>query len=115
MVSKLWDTQLSRAVNEDEVAAVCNRFLREWTAAEISEIPLACRPRDPIECEHIAPYALMLIGALGVGNRATDPMLYRMSAFFTKAALRLHEVMAVGRSMLPGRRSSSSGSSSAEG
>lgn len=109
-----WQAQLDMASNEYAVAAVCNRFLSTWTAEELSEIPLSCRPDDVIEAEVIAPYAIRLIAAVGVGNRMSAPMLYRMSTFFTKAALRLADVMDVGARRLAHARDSSSGSS-AEG
>lgn len=110
-----WQAQLDGASNEDDIAAVCDEFLKTWTADELSELPPSCQPVDSIKVEAIAPYAIKLIAALDVGNRSTAPMLYKMVTFFTKAALRLVDVMEVGGRRSPRKRDSNSGSSSAEG
>ena len=111
MASAGWQAQLDMASNEYAVAAVCNRFLGTWTADELSEIPPGCRPDDVIEAEAIAAYAIKLIAAVGVGDRMSAPTLYKMSTFFTKAALRLADVMDAGIPRLAPARDSSSSSS----
>ena len=115
MTSSAWQTLLDHARNEDEVAAICNQFVSTWTAEELAQLPPGYRPDDAIEFESIAPYALKLIAGVGVGDRSTAPLLYRMSTFFTKAALRLAEVMAVEARRSSNARSSGSGSSTSEG
>ena len=110
-----WQAQLDKASNEDDVAAICNEFLSTWTPEEFSELPSTCQPGPVIEVDAIAPYAIRLISALDVGTRATSPSLYKMATFFTKAALRLFDVMEVDSSRPVRGRNSSSGSSSAEG
>jgi hypothetical protein len=110
-----WQAQLERASNEDAVAVICNEFLSTWTPEEFSSLPSSCRPCDVIEVEAIAPYAIRLIAALDLGTRSTAPLLYKMATFFTKAALRLVDVMEVDSRSLKRGRNSSSGSSSAEG
>ena len=91
-----WQAKLDAARNEDDVASVCNEFLATWSAAELAEIPSSCRPEGTSTPESISPYANRLIAAVGVGNRAAAPALHRMSTFFTKAALRLADVMSIG-------------------
>ena len=110
-----WQAQLDKASNEDAIAAICNDFLSTWTLEEFSELPSTCRPCHVIEVDAIAPYAIKLISALDVGTRATAPSLYKMATFFTKAALRLFDVMEVDSRRLTRGRNSSPGSSSAEG
>ena len=88
-----WQTELDMASNEDEIAAVCNAFVATWSADELSELPSLCRISGAIKVEAIAPYAMKLIAVLGVRDRATVPKLHKMATFFTKAALRLVDVM----------------------
>lgn len=111
-----WQAILEAASNADEVVTACNEFLDFWTAAELAEIPAKFLPPEHLAADDISRYAVNLIAAVGVGNRATVPALYGMSTFFTKAALRLAEVSSstpVGRRIPP--RSSKSDSSSADG
>ena len=88
-----WQSELDVASNEDEVAAVCNEFVATWTADELSELPSLCRISGVIGVEAIAPYAMKLIAVLGARDRAAAPQLHKMATFFTKAALRLVDVM----------------------
>ena len=90
-----WDAKLHESTDEDDVAAICNLFLRSWTVEQLAELPPLYRPGDVIEAGAIVPYAIRLIAAVGVGNRSTDPVLYGMSTFFTKAALRIAEFRGV--------------------
>ena len=90
-----WDARLDESTYEDDVADVCNLFMRSWNVEQLAELPPLYRPGDVIEAGAIIPYAIRLIAAVGVGNRATDPVLYRMSTFFTKAALRIAELRGV--------------------
>lgn len=83
---------LNEACDADSVAAVCDQFLGTWTDAELAGIPQTCQPPAVVEPDEIAPYAIRLIAEVGVGNRTTKPLLYAMSTFFTKAALRVAEM-----------------------
>jgi hypothetical protein len=105
-----WQAELDLASNEDEIAAVCNEFLNTWTADELSELPSSCRLADGIDGEAIGPYAIRLIAALGTGDRASAPMLHKMATFFTKAALRLVDVMEAAARASPHALASNSGS-----
>jgi hypothetical protein len=87
-----WRSRLELASTEMGVLGVCNDFVGLWSASELEQIPPACRPGTLKVPDEIYPLALALIQHLGVGNRATHPLLHRMSSFFTTAALRLAQV-----------------------
>lgn len=95
MQTKHWQVRLDSVADADGVAAVCDEFVGTWTEAELAGIPPKCRPPHPLEAADIGPYAIRLIAEIGVGNRTTTPLLYAMSTFFTKAALRIAEIKAV--------------------
>jgi hypothetical protein len=115
MATDGWQAKLDHARNEDAIAAICNDYVGSWTAAELAELPISCKPNASFNPDSISAYAIRLIAAVGVGNRASAPMLYKLSTFFTKAALRLADVMAIAPSDRDRRRNSSSGPSSFEG
>ena len=87
-----WQELLNEATDTERVASICNEFLRTWSAADIARIPASCHPPTTITVDQVGPYAIKLIAEIGVGNRSTAPLLYAMSTFFTKAALRLAEL-----------------------
>jgi hypothetical protein len=89
-----WQGRLNEASSQEDVVFVCRQFLGLWTPQEIAELPEVCRPKDRLDVDDVNPYAIMLIWHLGIGDRATAPMLHRMSTFFTRAALRLAEIRA---------------------
>jgi hypothetical protein len=87
-----WQQRLEQASCEEDVVDVCRDFLAPWTPEEIAQLPASCRPGDHFASGDVTRYALKLIGVLGIGNRATAPMLHRMSTFFTRAALRVGQI-----------------------
>lgn len=94
MKTKNWQVLLDEACDAKSVATVCDQFLGTWSDAERAGIPGTCQPPAVVEPDEIARYAIRLIAEVGVGNRTTKPMLYAMSTFFTKAALRVAEMEA---------------------
>jgi hypothetical protein len=94
MLTLAWQGRLDEASSEDAVVVVCRDFLALWTPKELAELPAICLPQVIVEGDEVNTYALKLIRHLGVGDRASAPMLHRMSTFFTRAALRLAQMRA---------------------
>ncbi|HUP30327.1 MAG TPA: hypothetical protein VM122_09160 [Usitatibacter sp.] len=92
MQTKNWQALLNEASDTGDVATICDQFLDTWSEAELAGIPATCLPPDVVQPDLIGPYAIQLIAEIGVGNRTTAPLLYAMSTFFTKAALRVAEL-----------------------
>ena len=92
-----WQGHLNEAATQLDVVNVCNQFLTMWSAADLAELPEACRPKDVIALEDVSPYAVKLVLELGDRDDTTARMMHRMSTFFTKAALRLVEIGATSR------------------
>ena len=84
-----WQGRLNDASTEEAIALVCRRYLDLWTPEQLAELPGSCRPRAELDSGDVEPYAVRLIRQLGVGDRATAPLLYTLTTFFTKAALRM--------------------------
>ena len=103
MITHGWQNRIQDALCKDDVVAVCREYLAGHTPLEIEELPPACRPAELDVPEDVNRYAINLIRHLGIGERATERALNRMSVFFTKAALRLAQVpVAIERRRRPG-------------
>lgn len=94
MVPLGWQGRLDESSTGEGVVLVCQEFLALWKPEELAELPATCRPKTIFDAEEVTTYALRLIRQLGTGDRATDPMLHRMTTFFTRAALRLARMAA---------------------
>jgi hypothetical protein len=108
--TKNWQVLLNEATGADQVAAICDEFLDTWSPTELAGFPPTCKPPDAVEADDIGPYAIRLIAEVGVGNRTTTPLLYAMSTFFTKAALRIAEMETVPSPPHPSRHRGSGSS-----
>lgn len=87
-----WQAHLNESSTQAQIIAVCNQFVTMWTREELAELPEGCRPKDVIALEEVNPYAVKLVLELGDRDDTTARVMHRMSAFFTKAALRLAEL-----------------------
>ena len=87
-----FQARLSEASSAEGVAGICRDYLASLTPAAIGELPESCLPTPHMREEDISPYALRLIRRLGIGDRASAPVLHEITTFFTKAALRLTHI-----------------------
>ena len=87
-----WQGRLNESSTTDAVGDVCNEFLALLTLAQRAELPGSCVPQEHVAVQDISPYALKLIRQLGIGDRASAPVLHEITTFFTKAALRLAQI-----------------------
>jgi hypothetical protein len=107
-----WEGHLNEASSQEDVVAVCNQFLTIWAPDELAELLAAgCYPKDVIKLEDVGQYAAKLTAKPGADDPMTAPMLYRMTSFFTKAALRLVEIAASQSRRDPAQQKHSSRSS----
>jgi hypothetical protein len=85
------------ASSDDQVLALCREFVAECTPHELAQLASSCEPVPCTNVAEIQQYALALIRHAGIGERFGAPALHRVSTFFTRAALRLVELVALGR------------------
>ena len=95
MITQGWQHRIQDALCKDDVVAVCREYLAGHTPLEMEELPPTCRPAELAVPEDVNRYAITLIRHLGIGERATERALHRMSVFFTTAALRIAQVPVV--------------------
>ena len=60
-----WHNYLKEATTENDVVAVCNRFLAVWTFEDLGRLPAACQPKTSLEIEDIGDYAVKLAPVFG--------------------------------------------------
>jgi hypothetical protein len=100
-----WQGRLNEAVSTEDVGAVVTDYLATWNSAALAELPISCKPDELLAVSDISPFALKLIRQLGIGNRASAPLLYELTTFFTKAALRLAQIGTQAATVAAERRS----------
>ncbi|HSS28787.1 MAG TPA: hypothetical protein VLL50_12620 [Usitatibacter sp.] len=83
---------------------MARKYVASWDAARIQALPAECRPMPIITSDDLSAYALTLvrhrISAEG-GDGAGD--VERLGHFFTTAAVRLAEIIAVSRGLSSSR------------
>ena len=86
-----WQRRLNDAATKEEVVAVANDFLAQWTPEDMALIPDDCQPHPMEDTDQINSYALKLArrDTIAPGHVSA---LHRMATFFTKAALRVFQI-----------------------
>jgi hypothetical protein len=87
-----WQERLDHAATADAVVLVVNEFLSLWTSEEDDGIPAECRLAHISEARQVSTHAFKLAHRL-TGTCLTEPAMYRISTFFTKAALRIYTLI----------------------
>jgi hypothetical protein len=87
-----WQERLDHAATADAVVLIANEFLSLWTAEEDESIPADCRLARISEPRQVSTHAFKLAHRLS-GTCLTEPAMYRISTFFTKAALRIYTLI----------------------
>ena len=103
-----WQGRLNEASTPEAVAEVCRIFLASMPPEALAEVPASCTPPQPLALEDVSPYALTLIRQLGMGDRASAPVLHGLTTVFTKAALRLAQISTQAAAMVAEQRRSRS-------
>jgi hypothetical protein len=102
-----WQGRLNEASTREDVVMVCKDFLDACTPEEILELPQYLRPEKELaEAQDVTDYAIKLVQHWSIGDRTSAPMLDRMTAFFTKADLRLAQILSVPNAVSPAQDNS---------
>lgn len=87
-----WYAQLRDARSEEQLLAVCRRFVASIRRAELAALPLACRPIPLEDASDLSAYALQLVRYRCDVDEAAALVL-RMAAFFTHANVRMAQLL----------------------
>jgi hypothetical protein len=87
-----WLAQLRQARSEAQLLKVCRRYLGSIRRAEITALPLACRPIPLEDASDLSAYALQLVRYRCEVDEAAELVL-RMAAFFAHANMRMAQIL----------------------
>ena len=91
MFSIAWQRRLDDAATKEEIVAIANDFLMQWSEEELAQLPDDCQPRPMENADQVNAYALKLAHRDTVVPGYASA-LHRMATFFTKAALRAFQI-----------------------
>jgi len=87
-----WQQKLEQAQSETQVVVAGREFLAQFSPNEIESLPMQCQPPlKLVDADDIAAYALELVRH-DRQHLGSDPMVAKLAAFFSYAALRLSQI-----------------------
>ena len=87
-----WQQQLEQAQAESQVVVAAREFLAQFSPYEIEALPPSCQPPlKLVDAEDISAYALDLVRH-DRQHLGSDPLVGKIAAFFSQAALRLSQI-----------------------
>ena len=89
-----WLDHLRAAASMEAIVVIVREFVAAWPRAKIDELPPAYRPTRLDTANDISSYAVTLARAQLRGDHAA-PHLHAMAIFFTDAAMRISELLAI--------------------
>jgi len=96
-----WHGQLDRAGTEADVVALVREFLATVSPWEVGRLPEGLRPGKITDASDITAYAFELVRGDVLDNEGTQRVLHRLAHFFSRASLRLCEILS--ERQAPGR------------
>jgi len=98
-----WQFQLDQAATEADVVAVVREFMATVSPWEVARLPESLRPRKIVDASDITLYAFDLVRGDVMDNEGTQRVLHRLAHIFSRAALRLSEILSRERRLDPAR------------
>jgi hypothetical protein len=88
-----WQGLLATCATEAEVVAVARDFLATISPCEAARLPETLRPRRMLDANDITTYAFDLVRGDAGDDGGTQRALHRLAHFFSRASIRLAEIM----------------------
>ena len=92
-----WQELLDEARNEADVIAVVREFMATISPYESARLPDALRPRKITDANDVTTYAFDLVRGDVEDNDGAARALHRLAHFYSRASIRLSEVLAAHR------------------
>ena len=103
-MSDAWVDSVRRSSSIGELLDMARKYVESWDAERIQALPPECRPVPIVTSDDLSGYALTLVRnriSSGCGDPTGD--VERMGHFFTTAAVRLAEIIALSRGLSSSR------------
>lgn len=98
-----WHGRLNEAATAEAVVAAARDFLAALTRPERSQIPDDCQPGAIDNAQQLMVLALRLADRHD-GDARAAPVVHKLAAFFSRAALRIHQINERSREVASERR-----------
>lgn len=94
MTRHRWRTELKGCASEVDVLRVVERYLGEWTAGEMRQLPAGASPGTFTSAKSVTEYTTRLGGlhAAFDGTAASLALLQEILLFFTQASVRITQL-----------------------
>jgi hypothetical protein len=84
-----WEGRVNAADSAAEVIAIARDFMASLDRLEITQLPVACRPRKLATANDVTSYAFDLLAYETTTNDGTAKLIFRLATFFASASNRL--------------------------
>ena len=91
-VALSWQDRLDNATSEGDVVVVARDFIAQFSPQEIDVLPEVARPGKFFDSNDITAYAFLLVRR-DCDDRAA-PVVHKLAGFFSRASIRLSQIMA---------------------
>ena len=88
-----WQDQLEQARTEADVVALVREFMATVSPWEVARLPEALRPRKITDASDVTQYAFDLVRGDILDNEGTQRVLHRLAHLFSRASLRLSQIL----------------------
>ena len=88
-----WQDQLDRAKSEADVVAIVREFMATVSPWEAARLPEPLRPRKITDASDVTQYAFDLVRGDILDNEGTQRVLHRLAHLFSRASLRLSQIL----------------------
>jgi len=103
-MSDAWVESIRRSSSIGELLDMARKYVESWDAARIQALPPECRPVTIVTSDDLSGYALALVRNRISSEAADDARdVEQLGHFFTTAAVRLAEIIAVSRGLSSSR------------
>ena len=103
-MSDAWTDSVRRSSSIGELLDMARKYVASWDAARIQALPPECRPVPIVTSDDLSAYALTLVrNRMSPEGEAGSGDVEQLGHFFTTAAMRLAEIIALSRGLSSSR------------
>ena len=89
-----WQGRIAAALTEQDVVGVARDFVAALEPRDIASLPEECRPGKIVDSNDVTGYAFLLVRTQCADAGAAG-LMWKLADFFSKASIRLSQILAV--------------------
>lgn len=94
LVPLTWQDRLTAATSESDVVGVVRDYVATLSPGDVSRLPEHCRPGKFFDANDVTSFAFTLVRHDCRVEEASARLVMKLSDFFSKASIRLAQIMA---------------------